>query len=92
MHSWTSRVPSLFPLAARGGVLGIVSSIFDCAPSAGTGMHSAIKGNIFTGLRNVVWPPDVANSSSGRTSRPGELFPNPQSSGTDWTGAAAVSK
>ena len=36
-----------------------------------------------TGLRNVVWPPDLANSSSGRTSRPGELFPNPQSSGTD---------
>ena len=26
------------------------------------------SNNIITGLRNVVWPPEVANSSSGRTS------------------------
>ena len=49
---------------------------------------SSSSANIITGLRNVVWPPDVANSSPGRTSWPGELFPNPRSSGTDWTDAA----
>ena len=39
-------VPSFFPPAARGGtqILGNFSSMFDCAPSVGTGMHSAIKG------------------------------------------------
>ena len=31
-------------------------------------------------------------AAHGRTSRPGELFPNPLNSGTDRTGAAAVTK
>ena len=39
-----------------------------------------------------MWPQAVANSSLGRTSRPCELCPNPQISGTDRTGAAAVTK
>ena len=46
--------------------------------------------NIIIGLRNVVWPPDVVNLSSGCTFRPDELFPNPQSSRTDRISAAAV--
>ena len=71
---------------------------FGCTPSnspasATTGSGSVQKGNsssnIITGFRNVVWPPEVVNSSSGRTFRAGGLFADPQGSGTDRTGAAA---
>ena len=77
---WTSQLsrrPTLHPLSRV-----TIGANVQKGYSSGNG--------IVTGLRNVVWPPEVLNSSSRRTSRPGELFPNPQSCGTDRTGAAAV--
>ena len=68
----------------------------ESAPTVGVTDGASVQkannssNNMIAGLRNVVVPQEVAHSSSGRTSWPGELFPNPQSSRTDRTGAAAV--